>query len=182
MDKQLVDLRDGAEEFAERANRAQTRISLQERQEEIQATQEAERKRKESLRPKYVLPVTQKGLSAYYGSSGSRWAHTHTGIDFPVDLGTPVAAVMDGVVRTETSGAYGNMVILTGKDGTETWYCHLTRAKVRSGPVKAGDTIAYSGDTGNSTGPHLHFEVRPGGGAPINPLPWLRAKGLNPTG
>jgi murein DD-endopeptidase MepM/ murein hydrolase activator NlpD len=182
MDRQLVDLRDGAEEFAERASRAQTRISLQERQEEAQAAQEAERKRKESLRPKYVLPVSQKGLSAYYGSSGSRWAHTHTGIDFPVDLNTPVLAVMDGVVRTEFNTAYGNMVILTGKDGTETWYCHLTRAKVRSGPVKAGDTIAYSGDTGNSTGPHLHLEVRPGGGAPINPLPWLRSKGLDPTG
>ncbi|MET7305024.1 M23 family metallopeptidase [Embleya sp. NPDC005575] len=181
MDKQLMDLQVGAEDFAERAGRAQTRISLQERQEEAQRTQEAERKRKESLRPKYVLPVAQRGLSAYFGSSGSRWSHTHTGIDFPVDLNTPVVAVMDGVVRTQFNTAYGNMVILTGKDGTETWYCHLTRAKVRSGPVKAGDVIAYSGDTGNSTGPHLHFEVRPGGGAPINPLPWLRANGLDPT-
>ncbi|MFI1578284.1 M23 family metallopeptidase [Embleya sp. NPDC020630] len=181
MDKQLVDLQVGAEDFAERASRAQTRVSLQERQEQAQQDQEAERKRRESLRPKYVLPVAQKGLSAYFGSSGSRWAHTHTGIDFPVDLGTPVLAVMDGVVRTQVNTAYGNMVILTGKDGTETWYCHLTRAKIRSGPVKAGDVIAYSGDTGNSTGPHLHFEVRPGGGAPINPLPWLRANGLDPT-
>ncbi|WP_406298234.1 peptidoglycan DD-metalloendopeptidase family protein [Embleya sp. NBC_00888] len=188
MDKQLVDLQVGAEDFAERASRAQTRISLQERQdetrraqEEAQRAQEAERQRKESLRPKYFLPVTQRGLSAYFGSSGSRWAHTHTGIDFPVDLGTSVFAVMDGVVRTEVNSAYGNMVILTAKDGTEFWYCHLTRAKIRSGPVKAGDVIAYSGDTGNSTGPHLHFEVRPGGGAPINPLPWLRANGLDPT-
>ncbi|MFI6585040.1 M23 family metallopeptidase [Embleya sp. NPDC050493] len=181
MDKQLMDLQVGAEDFAERAGRAQTRISLQERQEETQRAQEVERKRRESLRPKYVLPVAQRGLSAYFGSSGSRWAHTHTGIDFPVDLNTPVVAVMDGVVRTQFNTAYGNMVILTGKDGTETWYCHLTRAKVRSGPVKAGDVIAYSGDTGNSTGPHLHFEVRPGGGAPINPLPWLRANGLDPT-
>ncbi|WP_406283349.1 M23 family metallopeptidase [Embleya sp. NBC_00896] len=188
MDKQLVDLQVGAEDFAERASRAQTRISLQERQEEAQQAQEeaqraqeAERKRKEDLRPKYVLPVAQKGLSAYFGSSGSRWANTHTGIDFPVDLGTPVLAVMDGVVRTQSHSAYGNMVILTAKDGTETWYCHLTRAKIRSGPVKAGDVIGYSGDTGNVTGPHLHFEVRPDGGAPINPLSWLRAKGLDPT-
>ncbi|MEU0933268.1 M23 family metallopeptidase [Embleya sp. NPDC005971] len=181
MDKQLLDLQVGAEDFAERASRAQSRISLQERQEEAQRAQEAERKRKESLRPKYVLPVTQRGLSAYFGSSGSRWSHTHTGIDFPVDLSTSVYAVMDGVVRTEVNSAYGNMVILTAKDGTEFWYCHLTRAKVRSGPVKAGDVIAYSGDTGNSTGPHLHFEVRPDGGAPINPLPWLRSKGLEPT-
>ncbi|MGC0422544.1 M23 family metallopeptidase [Embleya sp. AB8] len=181
MDKQLVDLQVGAEDFAERASRAQSRISLQERQSEAQRATEAERKRKESLRPKYVLPVTQRGLSAYFGSSGSRWAHTHTGIDFPVDEGTEVMAVMDGVVRTQVNSAYGNMVILTAKDGTEFWFCHLTRAKVRSGPVKAGDVIAYSGNTGNSTGPHLHFEVRPGGGAPVNPLPWLRANGLDPT-
>jgi len=181
MDRQLVDLQDGAEEFAERAGRAQTRISLQERQEEAKRAAEADRKHRESLRPKYVLPVEQTGLSAYYGSTGSRWSSTHTGIDFPVDLNTPVRAITDGVVRTEQDRFYGNMVIVTAKDGTETWYCHLTRSKIRSGPVKAGDVIAYSGNTGNSTGPHLHLEVRPDGAAPINPLTWLREKGLDPT-
>ncbi|MCF2530052.1 M23 family metallopeptidase [Yinghuangia soli] len=181
LDQQFTDLRDGAEDFADRASRAQTRIALQERAEELARQQEAERKKREELRPKYALPV-KPGLSAYFGQAGGRWSNLHTGIDFPVDRGTPVRAVTDGVVRTEFNRAYGNMVILTAPDGTETWYCHLTRAKVVSGPVKAGDVIAYSGNSGNSSGPHLHLEVRPGGGAPINPIPWLRAKGLDPVG
>ncbi|MDI2126798.1 M23 family metallopeptidase [Yinghuangia seranimata] len=181
LDQQFTDLRDGAEDFADRASRAQARVALQERQEEIARQQDEDRKKRESLRPKYVLPV-RPGLSAYFGQAGGRWSHLHTGIDFPVDRGTPVRAVTDGVVRTEWNSAYGNMVIVTAPDGTETWYCHLTRAKVVSGPVKAGDVIAYSGNSGNSTGPHLHLEVRPGGGQPINPIPWLRDRGLDPTG
>lgn len=181
LDQQFADLRDGAEDFAGRASREQTRIALQERQEDLARQQEEDRKKREAMRPKFVLPV-QPGLSAYFGQAGGRWSHLHTGIDFPVDRGTPVRAVTDGVVRTEVNSAYGNMVILTAPDGTETWYCHLTRAKVASGQVKAGDVIAYSGNSGNSTGPHLHLEVRPGGGAPINPIPWLRARGLDPTG
>ncbi|WTW97020.1 peptidoglycan DD-metalloendopeptidase family protein [Streptomycetaceae bacterium NBC_01309] len=181
LDQQFTDLRDSAADFADRASRAQARVALQERQEEIARQQEEERKKREQLRPKYVLPVAP-GLSAYFGQAGGRWSNLHTGIDFPVDRGTPVRAVTDGVVRTEWNRSYGNMVILTAADGTETWYCHLTRAKVNSGPVKAGDVIAYSGNSGNSTGPHLHLEVRPNGGAPINPIPWLRARGLDPTG
>ncbi|MGA4540369.1 peptidoglycan DD-metalloendopeptidase family protein [Uniformispora flossi] len=181
LDQQFADLRDGAEDFAGRASREQTRIALQERQEDLARQQEEDRKKREAMRPKFVLPV-QPGLSAYFGQAGGRWSHLHTGIDFPVDRGTPVRAVTDGVVRTEVNSAYGNMVILTAPDGTETWYCHLTRAKIASGQVKAGDVIAYSGNSGNSTGPHLHLEVRPGGGAPINPIPWLRARGLDPTG
>lgn len=86
----------------------------------------------------------------------------HTGIDFPVSYGTTVMAATDGTVRTQWNSAYGNMMIVTAKDGTETWYCHLSSYRVSSGTtVKAGDPIAYSGNSGNSTGPHLHFEVRP---------------------
>ncbi len=194
LDQQFTDLQAGAEDFADRASRAQARVALEEKQAEI-ARQQAEqarlqqeqarlaaeeRKKQEEARPKFQLPV-RPGLSAYFGQAGGRWSSLHTGIDFPVSTGTPVHAVTDGVVRTQWNGAYGNMVILTAPDGTETWYCHLSRAKVVSGPVKAGDVIAYSGNTGNSTGPHLHLEVRPGGGAPVNPVTWLRNKGLDPT-
>jgi murein DD-endopeptidase MepM/ murein hydrolase activator NlpD len=74
------------------------------------------------------------------------------------------------------------MMIVTAKDGTQTWYCHLSSYRVPAGTyVKAGQPIAYSGNSGNSTGPHLHFEVRPAGGAAIDPLPWLRSHGLDPT-
>ncbi|MFD0330176.1 M23 family metallopeptidase [Streptacidiphilus monticola] len=80
-------------------------------------------------------------------------------------------------MTTEWNPFYGYMVKLTAPDGTVTWYCHLSRYKVRSGKVNVGDVIAYSGDTGNSTGPHLHFEVHPAGGDAIDPLP-----GSSPTG
>ena len=89
-------------------------------------------------------------------------------------------AATDGTVRTQWNNAYGNMMIVTAKDGTETWYCHLSTYRVASGTtVKAGEPIAYSGNSGNSTGPHLHFEVRtgPGFGSDIDPLAYLRAGG-----
>ena len=128
-----------------------------------------------------MLPVEQHGLSAKYGQAGVNWMSVHTGIDFPVSYGTPVMAATDGTVRTQWNSAYGNMAIVTATDGTETWYCHLssTTRPLRHASRRA-TSIAYSGNSGNSTGPHLHFEVRPGGGSAIDPLPWLRSHGINP--
>ncbi|WP_405953247.1 M23 family metallopeptidase [Streptomyces prunicolor] len=182
LDAQIKSLSAGADDFADRASRTQERIDLKAQQEAEKKKAAAEAARKERLRPKYVLPVTQKGLSAYFGQAGVNWMSVHTGIDFPVSYGTNVMAATDGVVSTKWNSAYGNMLILTEKDGTQTWYCHLSSYRVASGTtVKAGDSIAYSGNSGNSTGPHLHFEVRPAGGAAIDPLPWLRSHGLDPT-
>ncbi|MBB4784773.1 M23 family metallopeptidase [Streptomyces rapamycinicus] len=181
LDSQLAGVREGADDFRDRASRTQERIDLQARQAAEKKRKAAEAARKEALRPKFALPVAQHGLSAQFGQAGINWMSVHTGIDFPVSYGTPVMAATDGTVRTQWNDAYGNMVVLTSPDGTETWYCHLSSAKIRSGTVKAGETIAYSGNSGNSTGPHLHFEVHPGGGAAIDPLPWLRGKGLDPT-
>lgn len=181
LDTQLANLSADAENFADRASRTQERIDLKERQAAEKKKREAEAARKEALRPKFVMPVKQHGLSAYFGQAGVNWMSVHTGIDFPVQYGTPVMAATDGTVRTQYNSAYGNMAIVTMADGTETWYCHLSSTRIRSGPVKAGDVIAYSGSSGNSTGPHMHFEVRPGGGAAIDPLPWLRGHGINPT-
>ncbi|MFJ6724297.1 M23 family metallopeptidase [Streptomyces sp. NPDC091281] len=182
LDAQLTTLTAGADDFADRASRTQERIDLKAQQELEKKKAAAEAARKERLRPKYALPVANHGLSAYYGQSGINWMSQHTGIDFPVSYGTTVMAATDGTVRTQWNSAYGNMVIVTAKDGTETWYCHLSSYRVASGStVKAGDPIAYSGNSGNSTGPHLHFEVRPGGGSSIDPLPWLRSHGLDPT-
>lgn len=182
LDTQLESLTADADDFADRASRTQERIDLKAQQEAEKKRAAAEAARKERLRPKFALPVEQKGLSAYYGQAGINWMSVHTGIDFPVSYGTPVLAATDGVVRTEWNSAYGNMMVLTAKDGTETWYCHLSSYVVASGTsVKAGDVIAYSGNSGNSTGPHLHFEVHPGGGDAIDPLSWLRSHGLNPT-
>ncbi|MFF2811749.1 peptidoglycan DD-metalloendopeptidase family protein [Streptomyces sp. NPDC058000] len=180
LDSQLAGLSASAQDFRERASRTQERLDLKQRQSDERKRKEAEAARKEALRPKFVLPVTQHGLSALFGQAGVNWMSVHTGIDFPVSYGTTVMAATDGTIRTQWNSAYGNMAILTAPDGTETWYCHLSSTKIRSGSVKAGDTIAYSGNSGNSTGPHLHFEVRPGGGAAVDPIPWLRAHDLNP--
>ncbi|WP_200259006.1 M23 family metallopeptidase [Streptomyces sp. HSG2] len=182
LDDQLAGVSAGATDFADRASRTQERLDLaaQQAAEKKRAAEEAARK--ERLRPKFALPVAQQGLSAYYGQSGINWMSVHSGIDFPVSYGTSVKAATDGTVRTQYNSAYGNMMVVTAKDGTETWYCHLSSYQVPSGSsVKAGDQIAYSGNSGNSTGPHLHFEVRPGGGSPIDPLAWLRSHDLEPV-
>lgn len=181
LDTQLANLSADADDFADRASRTQERIDLKERQEAERKRKAAEAARKEAMRPKFALPVKQHGLSAYFGQAGINWMSAHSGIDFPVSYGTPVLAATDGTVRTQWNSAYGNMAIVTAADGTETWYCHLSSTKIRSGSVQAGDTIAYSGNSGNSTGPHLHFEVHPGGGSAIDPLPWLRGHGLDPA-
>ncbi|MFI8961317.1 M23 family metallopeptidase [Streptomyces sp. NPDC053493] len=181
LDTQLAALSADARDFGDRASRTQERIDLKLRQEAEKKKREEEAARKEALRPKFLLPVKLHQLSARYGQAGVNWMSLHTGIDFPVQYGTPVMAATDGTVRTQWNSAYGNMAIVTSPDGTETWYCHLSSTKIRSGKVKAGDVIAYSGNSGNSTGPHLHFEVRPNGGAAIDPLPWLLRHGLDPT-
>ncbi|MGW0984697.1 M23 family metallopeptidase [Streptomyces sp. NPDC002486] len=182
LDTQLQSLSAGADDFADRASRTQERIDLKAQQAAERKRAAEEAARKERLRPKFALPVARHGLSATYGQSGINWMSLHTGIDFPVSYGTTVMAATDGTVRTQWNSAYGNMLILTAKDGTETWYCHLSTYTVPSGTtVKAGDPIARSGNSGNSTGPHLHFEVRPAGGSAIDPLPWLRSHGIDPT-
>ncbi|MEV7727575.1 M23 family metallopeptidase [Streptomyces sp. NPDC087917] len=181
LDTQLAALSADADNFADRASRTQERIDLRQRQDEEKKKKAEEAAAKEAARPKFAIPVAQHGLSAGFGQAGGMWMSVHTGIDFPVSYGTPVMAATDGTVRTQWNSAYGNMALVTSPDGTETWYCHLSSTKIRSGKVKAGEVIAYSGNSGNSTGPHLHFEVRPGAGAAIDPAAWLRNHGLDPT-
>ncbi len=125
----------------------------------------------------WSLPVTGFVLTSLYGP---RWGSMHTGLDLAVPSGTPIHAMADGVVLSmEYSGGYGNRTIVQHNDGTETWYCHQSRFATAPGAlVKGGELIGYVGSTGHSTGPHLHVEVHPNGGDPINPLTWMRALGL----
>jgi murein DD-endopeptidase MepM/ murein hydrolase activator NlpD len=187
-DTQLSTLSREADDFAERASRTQERVDLEQQRREEQKRREAEaaRKkaeaaRKEALRPKFVLPVAQKGVGELFGAVGSMWSSRHTGLDFPVPMYTPVMAVTDGTVVAKWNASYGNIVEVTAPDGTQTWYAHLASARIRSGYVKAGTVIAYAGNSGNSSGPHLHLEVHPGGGPAVDPLAWLRSHGLDPT-
>ncbi|WP_051942561.1 M23 family metallopeptidase [Streptacidiphilus rugosus] len=125
-----------------------------------------------------TLPVPGVSTTAY-GQSGSYWSHLHTGLDFPAPAGTPVRAVGAGVVTSAGwAGSYGYRVIETLPDGTEIWYCHLSAIAVGAGSVTGGQPIGRVGSTGNSTGPHLHLEVRPSGGDPVDPTEWLTAHGV----
>ena len=120
-------------------------------------------------------------LTARFGDSGL-WASRHTGLDFAAGTGTAIHAVANGkVTSAQFDGAYGNRTIVTLEDGTELWYCHQSRFGVSVGDtVLAGQIIGYVGSTGHVTGPHLHLEVRPGGGDPVDPYSALVAQGLQP--
>ncbi|MFI1255020.1 M23 family metallopeptidase [Streptomyces netropsis] len=129
----------------------------------------------------YSLPVGSYTLTAGFGQAGDMWSANHTGADFAAPTGTPVKAVGGGTITSAGwAGAYGYRVVLTLDDGTQIWYCHLSSMVVTSGQVSAGDVIGRVGATGNVTGPHLHLETRPGGGSPVDPLSWLRGRGLEP--
>lgn len=144
----------------------------------VQDQVEEARRLAEARRPKWVLPVLGFRLTAGFGEYGL-WSSAHTGQDFAAPYGTPVRSVGDGeVISAGYDGAYGNKVVVRHEDGTVTWYCHLSSFEQTSGKVKAGDVIGRVGSTGNSTGDHVHLEVRPGDGDPVEPLTWLRRHGV----
>ncbi|MFD7923796.1 M23 family metallopeptidase [Streptomyces sp. NPDC059740] len=146
---------------------------------EEKARHEAEKKRLAALARSYRLPVTGYTLTAGFGQAGDMWSADHTGQDFAVPTGTPIKAVHSGTITSAGwAGSYGYRIVLTLDDGTELWFCHMSSMVRTSGHVNTGDVIGRVGATGNVTGPHLHLEVRPGGGDPIDPMPWLRAHGL----
>lgn len=129
-----------------------------------------------------VAPVNAS-LGTAYRASGSAWSKGyHTGVDFAVPTGTTVKAVAAGkVVSSGWGGSFGYQVVIRHADGRYTQYAHLSAISVKSGQsVGAGQRIGRSGSTGNSTGPHLHFEVRtgPGFGSDIDPVAYLRAGGV----
>jgi murein DD-endopeptidase MepM/ murein hydrolase activator NlpD len=129
-----------------------------------------------------VLPLASYHLSAGFGLTGPMWEAQHGGQDFGASPGEQIVAIASGTVTDVAyAGPYGLRTIVTLPDGTEIWYCHQTDASVSVGEhVEVADRVGSVGSTGNSTGPHLHLEVRPGGGLPVDPMDWLRADGLNP--
>ncbi|MEU7075048.1 M23 family metallopeptidase [Streptomyces narbonensis] len=138
--------------------------------------------------PSWVKPVATYTLTASYNQGGAMWAHKHSGQDFAVPVGTPVkAAGMGTVVKAGPNGggdgpAYGNAIVVKHANGTYSQYAHLSKIKVNVGQkVAAGQQIALSGNTGNSSGPHLHFEIRttPNYGSAVNPAAFLRTHGVS---
>ncbi|MEI3435977.1 MAG: peptidoglycan DD-metalloendopeptidase family protein [Clostridia bacterium] len=120
-----------------------------------------------------TLPVTGT-ISSRYGVSSKIRVSTHTGLDIATTTGTPIKVVADGTITFAAySGSYGYLVKVDHGNGVETWYGHTSKMLVKEGQaVKAGNTIALVGSTGNSTGPHLHFEVRING-EHVNPQKYL---------
>ena len=108
-----------------------------------------------------TLPVTG-AISSRYGVSSRIRVSTHTGLDIAVSTGTPIKVIADGtVISAQYTGSYGNLVKVDHGNGVETWYAHTSKMYVKAGQtVSAGDVIAAVGSTGNSTGPHLHLEIR----------------------
>jgi murein DD-endopeptidase MepM/ murein hydrolase activator NlpD len=133
----------------------------------------------EAARPKAVRPVEGGRLTSGFGA---RWGTLHAGIDLAAPMQTPEYAAMDGVVlEAGPASGYGLAVYIQHENGDVTVYGHMDSILVEAGQVvRAGDTIALLGNRGQSTGPHLHFEVHVGGinGEKIDPLPWLRDKGV----
>lgn len=165
-----ADLEEQVELQAEERDRALSRLADQ-----------AEKRAGVLADNQWVLPLAGYRLTAVFGQYGL-WSSYHTGLDFAADSGTPLVAVARGVITsTGYDGAYGNKTVLTLEDGTEVWYAHQTSIYASVGDLVApGDVIGSVGSTGNVTGPHLHLEVRPGGGDPVDPRAALVANGVTP--
>jgi murein DD-endopeptidase MepM/ murein hydrolase activator NlpD len=127
----------------------------------------------------YVLPTDGRFTSGF----GARWGVTHYGIDLAAPIGTPIFALTDGVVEESgPASGFGMWVVLKHPDGTHSVYGHINRSFVGVGQkVRAGEEIAEVGNRGQSTGPHLHLEIWDAAKNKINPLPWLRARGIDVT-
>jgi murein DD-endopeptidase MepM/ murein hydrolase activator NlpD len=132
----------------------------------------------------WETPTTGYVLGAGYHQVGKHWIHTHSGQDFVVPSGTNVRAAHTGTVVTAGwGGAYGNNIVIKNGTNLYTQYGHLSHIGVHVGEhVITGELIGLSGSTGNSTGPHLHFEVRttPYYGSSVEPLHFLKEHGVNP--
>ncbi|MFD5573960.1 M23 family metallopeptidase [Streptomyces cadmiisoli] len=174
-----------AAEAAEKAEKeAAAKAAAEKAAAEEEAREKAEAERLAALAKQYTLPTSSYTLTSTFGQAGSLWSSGyHTGLDFAAPTGTPLKAVHSGTI-TEAgwNGSYGYKTVLTLDDGTEIWYAHQSSISVSVGQkVTTGEVIGRVGATGNVTGAHLHLEVHSGGAdGGIDPLAWLRSKGLTP--
>ena len=162
---------------------AEAQARLQEVAASRAARAEAEAQAREAARPKFVMPIDGARMTSCFCS---RWGTFHWGIDLAAPMRTPEYAAGDGVVlRAGAASGFGLAVYILHENGDVTVYGHMDSILVEPGQfVEAGETIALLGNRGQSTGPHLHFEVHQGGeeGKRINPLPWLAERGVTVPG
>lgn len=140
----------------------------------------AERHTVPQAKPTRVSPMPNARTTSCFGE---RWGTLHAGIDLAMPENTPVQAAGAGVVRDAgwLYRGYGNSVVIDHGNDVLTHYAHLNSIAVRKGQiVQPGDVIGYEGSTGDSTGPHLHFEVHIGGlWKQVDPQPWMKARGVD---
>ena len=158
---------------------AEAQARLQEVAASRAARAEAEAAAREAARPKAVLPINGARMTTCFCM---RWGTMHWGIDLAAPMLTPEYAAMDGVVlKAGAASGFGLAVYILHENGDVTVYGHMEKILVKVGDyVEAGQTIALLGQRGQSTGPHLHFEVHQGGinGTKVDPVPWLRERGV----
>ncbi len=125
----------------------------------------------------WVMPVKSYRFSSPYGW---RWGRLHAGDDFATPVGTPAVSMSAGtVVFAGQQSGYGSKIEIRYWDGTLSYYAHLSRIDVNVGDeVTPDQVVGATGNTGHSTGPHLHLEIHPDGGGPVDPRPWLAERGL----
>ncbi len=124
-----------------------------------------------------LCPISGSAYGDSWGGprSGGR---SHEGVDMLAPMGTPIYAVVSGVVNFKHNQLGGNAASLVGDNGNRYYYAHFASYEGVSRRVTQGDVIGYNGDTGNASGtPHLHFEIHPGGGLAVNPTPSVRVAG-----
>lgn len=176
--------KEAAEAAAKAEKEAKAKAAEAKRKAEEEAKKKAEAERLAKLATQYALPTSSYTLTSTFGQAGAYWASgQHTGLDFAAPSGTLIKAVHTGTITSAGwDGSYGYKTVLTLDDGTEIWYAHQSSISVSVGQkVTTGEVIGRVGSTGNSTGAHLHLEVHTSGSASgIDPLTWLRSKGLNP--
>jgi murein DD-endopeptidase MepM/ murein hydrolase activator NlpD len=141
----------------------------------------AEKRADQIAKNLWVLPTVGYHLTARFGQVGL-WSSVHTGLDFAAPTGNPIYAIANGVITDAGyDGAYGNKTVETLPDGTEIWYCHQSSIGVSVGDkVIQSEQIGTLGSTGHTTGPHVHIEVHPGGGDPVDPYPEFILHGVTP--
>lgn len=138
------------------------------------ATRIAKAKKAKAAAKRWVNPLAHPNLTS---SFGYRWGRLHAGLDFGTPVGTPLRAMSSGtVVKAGPAQGYGLKIEIRYWNGVVSYYGHLSAITVKVGQkVAPGTLVGASGNTGHSTGPHLHLEIHPGGGDAIDPKPWLRA-------
>jgi murein DD-endopeptidase MepM/ murein hydrolase activator NlpD len=145
----------------------------------LEYDQQAEKRAKVLAKDVWVYPLEPVILTARFGEYGL-WSSMHTGLDFNGETGDLIHAIASGtVISAQYDGSYGNKTVVLLPDGTELWYCHQSAFLVSVGDtVTRGQVIGRVGATGHVTGSHLHVEVRPGGGDPVDPYPAMQQHGL----